>query len=453
MEEISISFEGNTESFKCKCNDKKNNSVNKFSKEKNSDEKNINYLYKGKKINKELTSNEQLNQEDKNQKSINTIVNKKNDEKNNQILILSKEIICPQCKENILLDIKDFKINLQGCKNGHKINNILLHKYEESQKIDSSKIICQECNNTNKYESHNHEFYICCNCSKNLCPLCKSNHDKTHIVINYEDKNYICKKHNESYIKYCETCKENICIICEKKHNNHNIHYLGKILVSREELEESNENLRIVIDKFKYKVKVMKEVLDKMANILDIYYKINNNIIQNYNIRKRNYILLSNFNFLKDNNEQLIKDLTKAINSDKIYEYSIDHFYNDYGEKYVGEIKNGLKEGKGVLYLNTKNNFEFKRYEGEFKNDVYEGNGSLFLNNGLSFERKFKNGINEGKEIDIPNLNMTDKNVDKNIKNECVEENKCDRCAKIIGYIVIYFFIILFITAIFANNK
>ena len=226
--------------------------------------------------------------------------------------------------------------------------------------------------------------------------------------------------------------------------------------MSREELEESNENLRIVIDKFKYKVKVMKEVLDKMANILDIYYKINNNIIQNYNIRKRNYILLSNFNFLKDNNEQLIKDLTKAINSDKIYEYSIDHFYNDYGQKYVGEIKNGLKEGKGVLYLNTKNNFEFKRYEGEFKNDVYEGNGSLFLNNGLSFERKFKNGINEGKEIDIPNLNMTDKNVDKNIKNECVEENKCDRCAKIIGYIVIYFFIILiilFITAIFDNKK
>ena len=48
---------------------------------------------------------------------------------------------------------------------------------------------------------------------------------------------------------------------------------------------------------------------------------------------------------------------------------------------------------------------------------------------------------------------MTDKNVDKNIKNECVEEKKCDRCAKIIGYIVIYFFIILFITAIFANNK
>ena len=423
MEEISISFEGNTESFKCKCNDKKNNSVNKFSKEKNSDEKNINYLYKGKKINKELTSNEQLNQEDKNQKSINTIVNKKNDEKNNQILILSKEIICPECKENILLDIKDFKINLQGCKNGHKINNILLHKYEESQKIDSSKIICQECNNTNKYESHNHEFYLCCNCSKNLCPLCKSNHDKTHIVINYEDKNYICKKHNESYIKYCETCKENV---------------------------------RIVIDRLKYKVKVMKEVLDKMANILDIYYKINNNIIQNYNIRKRNYILLTNFNFLKDNNEQLIKDLTKAINSDKIYEYSIDHFYNDYGQKYVGEIKNGLNEGKGVLYLNTKNNFEFKRYEGEFKNDVYEGNGSLFLNNGLSFERKFKNGINEGKEIDIPNLNMTDKNVDKNIKNECVEEKKCDRCAKIIGYIVIYFFIILiilFITAIFDNKK
>ena len=43
-------------------------------------------------------------------------------------------------------------------------------------------------------------------------------------VINYEDKGYICEIHNENYIKYCNTCKINICPLCKSKHDkNHNI--------------------------------------------------------------------------------------------------------------------------------------------------------------------------------------------------------------------------------------
>ena len=40
--------------------------------------------------------------------------------------MISKDIICPECKENIILDIKNFNINLKGCKNKHEINNVLL---------------------------------------------------------------------------------------------------------------------------------------------------------------------------------------------------------------------------------------------------------------------------------------------------------------------------------------
>ena len=439
MEEVSFSFEGNTESFKCKGNDKMKGLTNQFPREKNLNEKSINNIYKGKEINKESTINEHINEEDK----------------NNSHQILSKEIICPECKENTLLGIKDFKIILQRCKNGHKINDILLHKFEESQKIDSSKIICQICKKTNKYESHNHEFYICCNCSKNLCPSCKSNHDKAHIIINYEDKNYICKKHNESYIQYCEKCEENLCFICEKEHDNHDIYYLGEIFISKDELEKSIKNLKIVIDKFKFKVKVMKEVLDKMANILDIYYKINNDIARNYNINKRNYIKLINLNCLKDNNNKIIKDLTNAINSDKIYEYSIAQFYNDYGQKYIGEIKNGIKEGKGVLYFNKKDNREFKRYEGEFKDDTFNGNGLFFRNNDSIYIPKFQDGINEKKKIDINNTNDNNEkrkidtdNInmkDKNIKNEYEKENKCNGC---FNYFLAFCLIIIIISAL-----
>ena len=43
--------------------------------------------------------------------------------------MVSKEIICPECKENTLIDIKNYKINLSGYKNKHEIKDIILYKY------------------------------------------------------------------------------------------------------------------------------------------------------------------------------------------------------------------------------------------------------------------------------------------------------------------------------------
>ena len=78
------------------------------------------------------------------------------------------------------------------------------------------------------------------------------------------------------------------------------------------------EELKKVIDKFKHRINIIKEILDRMNNIMDIYYKINNNIINNYNRSKRNYYILLNINKIKDNNEKLIKELNNIINKDKI---------------------------------------------------------------------------------------------------------------------------------------
>ena len=133
--------------------------------------------------------------------------------------IISKDIIWPDCKENCLMDIKDFKINFHKCKNNHENNNILLNNYELTQKKDLNEIKCDICQNNNKGKTHNNEFYICNNCNKNICPLCKSIHNNNHNIINYEDKNYICKEHNDIFNKYCKTCNKNICIICESEHN------------------------------------------------------------------------------------------------------------------------------------------------------------------------------------------------------------------------------------------
>jgi hypothetical protein len=68
-------------------------------------------------------------------------------------------------------------------------------------------------------------------------------------IINYEQKNYICEKHNENYIKYCDECKKNICIMCVKEHKNHNNNILFEdILPNNDEIKEYMEELRKSID-------------------------------------------------------------------------------------------------------------------------------------------------------------------------------------------------------------
>ena len=45
--------------------------------------------------------------------------------------------------------------------------------------------------------------------------------------------------------------------------------------------------------------------------------------------------------------------------------------------KFLGEMKNNIKEGYGILYY--KNG---ERYEGDWKNDIREGYGIIYSSNG-----------------------------------------------------------------------
>ena len=211
MAEVIFNYEESNIIIQCNINDKMEDIIKRFLIKiiKNENDNNLLYIYNGNIINYDLTFIQQANELDKERNKMNIIV-KSNDDNNKEIKeIISKDIICPECKENILMNIEDFKINLYECKNNHIINNILINKYENTQKIDLNKIKCDECNENNKGNTHNNEFYICNKCNKNICPLCKLKHDENHLIIKYDDKNYICKKHNDTFIKYCKKCNEN----------------------------------------------------------------------------------------------------------------------------------------------------------------------------------------------------------------------------------------------------
>ena len=221
MAEVIFNYEGTNTTIQCNLNNKMKDIIDKFliKIDKRKDNYELYYLYDGTCINKDSTFNELAKELDKTRKKLNILVTNNKEYQIQTNEIISKDIICPECKENSLIDIKNFKINISGCKNNHVKKDILLYEFKEIQKIDLNLIICEICRQNNKGNTYNYEFYICNTCNKNICPLCKTIHDKKHKIINYDDKNYICNQHNESFHKYCKTCKDNICFICETKHN------------------------------------------------------------------------------------------------------------------------------------------------------------------------------------------------------------------------------------------
>ena len=130
MTEVEFTYEGIKTIVQCDINDKIKDIINKFlikiNKEENTD---LYYLYNGTKIKEELTFYEQANQIDKDRKKMNVIIYNNLEDHNIKNEIISKEIICPDCKENCFIDIKNFKINFE-CKNNHIQNNILLKNYD-----------------------------------------------------------------------------------------------------------------------------------------------------------------------------------------------------------------------------------------------------------------------------------------------------------------------------------
>ena len=403
MAEVIFNSGGNSTKIQCMANDKMKDIISKFNDktEKKENDKLI-YLYNGTRINKELTFNEQANELDKSRKKMNIVVIKNKNDINIKDEIISKEIICPECKENTLIDIKYFKINLHGCKNNHSIYDIFLNEYSETQMIDLNQIACDICKENNKGNTHNNEFYICNTCYKNICPECKSIHNENHIIINYDDKNYICRKHNEPFTKYCKTCLDNICKECEKRHTHANTEDLKRIKVNKDEIIKVKKELKNKIDEFKWRINIIKEIFDNLINILDTYYKLNEDVINNFNINKINYHNLKNLLNLKSNNEIIIKEITNIIKENRIFEvYKFPNDYFDFnnGEIYIGEMKKGLKEGKGILYYSKGDKYKRKKYEGYFRKDKKEGNGIFYWNDGEKCEGDWKNDKFEGKGI------------------------------------------------------
>lgn len=316
MSSVDFFYEGVPITIQCDENDIMDEIIQRFCKKISKNQDEIYFIYGGEIIKKNETFTQVASSEDKQRKKLSVLCNiipKEPPKEPESSFKKSKSIICPKCHENALINIKDFKIELFNCKNKDINENISFADFEQSQLIDESKIKCDICNNSNKSETYDNSFFICFTCKKNICPLCKTSHDKNHIVINYSEKDFKCSIHNDPNSLFCTDCNIDICFLCEKDHINHKKISLGELIPDKNELEEDKNNLRKKIDEFENDIQEIIKIFNDVIRNLENLYNIYDDLIANYEVKNRNYRILQNINYIHDFNNNFINNLNNII--------------------------------------------------------------------------------------------------------------------------------------------
>ena len=322
MSYVNISFNllGEKIDIQGNSNDTMENIIKKYLNKNNKTNNDLIFLINGDQISKNSIKNT-VGTFSRGEKQISILVYNMNLDEEKKILKVSKQIICPQCKENCLINFKDYKIILNKCDKNHNIDNILLKNFSKLRIIDESEILCKECNRS-KEETKNNSMFFCCDCNFNFCPLCKISHlnkNEQHQIIDYDFKNYLCNKHGERFTCYCTDCNRNLCDNCEiEDDKNHKFIYHKEIAKNKDdnninELKSKIDNLKNEKNNISNDL-LSQDIFDKVIGNLEIIYGISNDIVMSYSLKNKNYQLLMNFNNMNNYNKLIIEEIDKIIN-------------------------------------------------------------------------------------------------------------------------------------------
>ena len=305
--------------IQCNNEDKMKDIISKFLTKIGKERKNIAFLYNGLIINEELSFNQCANRLDKSRNYMNVIV-VEGQNAVDDCLKKSNYIICPQCNENAILSIKNFKLSITGCSKGHETKGLELKELEKTQLIDQTKIFCDNCHIL-KGDTNDNKLFICNYCKQNLCPNCRNIHNNSHseYIKDFEENQFFCKVHFVEYNFYCNDCKKDICTLCQEEHKNHNITSYDSIIpdfhkIKENELKDTKEKI--------YELKtIINGMIYQLKNLnlnLDIYFEIYDSIISSYDINKSNYFILQNVNNMKNFNNNFLVNISEIIKDNNL---------------------------------------------------------------------------------------------------------------------------------------
>ena len=241
----------------------------------------------------------------------------------------------------------------------------------------------------------------------NLCFLCKPNHNSNHNIIKYSQKNYICQKHNEPFIKYCAKCNINICFSCDEEHDKHDTIFLGDLKPNMNEAKNKLLKMNKEIELFNNNIKNIIKQLNELMDIINIYNEININIVNSYAKQNRNYQILKNLDEINLNN-MFYKTLYKINNNaDTKYKLiDIIDFYNNINLN-ISNSDNSLNSNANINNIMNNNDFNFTKNNNiNMSNNVnaFNFNNNFNMSNNPNVF-KLNNNINMNNNPNVFNLN------------------------------------------------
>ena len=263
---------------------------------------------------------------------------------NSSIIIIkakkrTKIMKCPECISNsCYIQIINYGLKFSQCPYNHCINKNF-GDYEKSQKIDFEKIKCDSCRKSQKTSLK--EFYKCLNCSEEFksssyfCADCIKTHaqgeKKSHKLIKYDEKYYLCSKHYNKFISYCSKCKSDLCDICEKNHKgkDHEIIKYDSKTPDVELIIKDLEDIKATTAKARNHISKLNKMIEDAFEVLDNYYNISMDLITKYqlfNSKLKNYNVLQTINHLKCSNQKVFEDLKQIINDKVSKEYYLNKY-------------------------------------------------------------------------------------------------------------------------------
>ena len=319
--------------------------------------KELYFMYKGKSIS--LDNNTKI-KEFKNNVSIFVFdINKKRG-------LQKEQISCPICDSPVSLIIKDDKISIENCFNKHYFNNLSLNEFTNIIGFKEFEYKCECGNSSSNYK----KFYIC-TCKKYFCPLCYIHHSENlnHILIDCNERFYICNIHNSKYISLCGNCNVNLCNKCEYEHSQHTILEYKRIIPSKNKINEFCKDIEqgnILLNKYNSQIL---ELNNLFTNFIFNMKNNNNDSLKIYDYLSKELYNLNNYENIKSIEnfkiKKYLRDVSNLLNKDiktKI-KYLFDLYLNFKNELTIIYYANKKKKirlfGENFVKNNKNNCFIF----------------------------------------------------------------------------------------------
>ena len=138
-------------------------------------------------------------------------------------------------------------------------------------------------------------------------------------------------------MSYCPTCRVNLSILCQG-HKEHKRIFFADELPEKKNLIEKKNKLKNNIYLINNDIKVIINILNEIMNKINIYYKINEYIIDNYDDKNknRNYETIYYLNQII-NNDNYVKELDNIVKFNNIKD-KFNNILNIYSKMNIDEI-------------------------------------------------------------------------------------------------------------------